>query len=531
MKVFRLCNALLTLGVCVTTAAMAAGTAVGRQAPSTTGVQLSSAPTRPVANPTKPVKRNARKFRPNTPPPIQHIVVLVQENRSLNDIFNGYSVNGYSTQTTTLGPGSVPLTPLPMVSPPSSDTDPKHGYLSAYLNEMQGIWSQNTNGLAYVPSTDLNDTILWNLAKNWELAGNLLQTNGGPSFIAHQFLIAGQSGAGALGSLNPYEIVENPTVGRVPINGIYETGGCDVTTYHGDTIHDDSIIPSTQFFPTNYNGNINNPVKPTCNDYPTILNRVQGSTPYLCNLGPGLPTNLQWKFYTPQQTLIWSAPIGVSHLYSTITHCTTGFTVDPTGQQLYNDVNGINGGFLAPLSFVIPCADWSDHPKLWPGTGPTGPQWVSWVADLIGRSSYWNTTTILVVWDDWGGWYDRIPAPIGIHNPNPYTANRDTYEYGFRVPLLVISPYISTPGSVDNSGPQIGPVLRTQASILRYIETTFGLSDLGVADKYSDDLLGTYTSGVGNMFNRQAPLSYTPTSVPASTFPAPCGASLDEDNT
>lgn len=82
MKVSRLCQTLLALGVCATTPVMAAGIAAEREAPSTTGVLLSSAPERPVGSPTKPAKRNVRKFHPSTSP-IQHIVVLVQENRHL----------------------------------------------------------------------------------------------------------------------------------------------------------------------------------------------------------------------------------------------------------------------------------------------------------------------------------------------------------------------------------------------------------------------------------------------------------------
>lgn len=130
-------------------------------------------------------------------------------------------MNGYSTQTTTMGPpGTGSLHQLNMVNPPASDTDPKHGYLSAYYYEMNGDWTEtrDAGALSYVPGSDQNVQVLWNLAKKWEVAGNLLQTNGGPSFIAHQFLIAGQSGA--LGNITPWEIVENPSVGGTPVGDL-----------------------------------------------------------------------------------------------------------------------------------------------------------------------------------------------------------------------------------------------------------------------------------------------------------------------
>ena len=61
----------------------------------------------------------------------------------------------------------------------------------------------------------------------------------------------------------------------------------------------------------------------------------------------------------------------------------------------------------------------------------------------------WQDTAIFVTWDDWGGWYDRVPR-------------------------IVISPYA-----------KCGFVSHTQyetASITRFIEDTFGLASLGQRD-------------------------------------------------
>ncbi len=89
------------------------------------------------------------------------------------------------------------------------------------------------------------------------------------------------------------------------------------------------------------------------------------------------------------------------------------------------------------------------------GSGP------SWVASIV--------TVILVTWDDWGGWYDYV-AP-NIHN---------SYEYGFRVPLIVISPYAKT-GYASHVTHDFG-------SLLRFTEATFRLPTLGYADSRADDL-------------------------------------------
>jgi len=109
---------------------------------------------------------------------------------------------------------------------------------------------------------------------------------------------------------------------------------------------------------------------------------------------------------------------------------------------------------LASVSWVIPGGLASDHAAITDGSGP------SWVASIVnaignntncdvtnGQSGYWYDTAILITWDDWGGWYDHVPPP-----PLPAAAPPEaaSYEYGFRVPLMVVSAY--TPlGMIDNT--------------------------------------------------------------------------------
>jgi phospholipase C len=51
-------------------------------------------------------------------------------------------------------------------------------------------------------------------------------------------------------------------------------------------------------------------------------------------------------------------------------------------------------------------------------------------AVAVGESSFWKTTTIFIMWDDWGGWFDPVKPVF-----------EDYDGLGFRVPLLMISPY------------------------------------------------------------------------------------------
>ena len=95
-----------------------------------------------------------------------------------------------------------------------------------------------------------------------------------------------------------------------------------------------------------------------------------------------------------------------------------------------------------------------------------GPSWVTSVVNAIGESSYWESTAIFVLWDDWGGWYDDAAPP-----------QRDFRGLGIRVPCIIISPYARR-----GSGAGGGYVAHTQyeyGSILKFVEETFGLPPIG----------------------------------------------------
>ena len=109
---------------------------------------------------------------------------------------------------------------------------------------------------------------------------------------------------------------------------------------------------------------------------------------------------------------------------------------------------------------MTPTARESDHAQ---STNGSGPSWVGAVVNAIGESKYWNDTAIFVTWDDWGGWYDHVPPPL-----------YNSYELGFRVPLIVISPYAKAH--------YVTHVPYVQASIMRFIEDLWGLAPMATRD-------------------------------------------------
>ena len=141
--------------------------------------------------------------------------------------------------------------------------------------------------------------------------------------------------------------------------------------------------------------------------------------------------------------------------------------VSPDTQVL----NDIANGRLKRVSWVMPPGGASDHAGSRSGSG--GPDWVASVVNAIGQSRYWNQTAIIITWDDWGGWYDHVPPQ---QYADPVTG---AYEgLGYRTPLIVVSPY-SKVGYVSKQQHEI-------ASSLHFIEATFGLPSLGLADARAD---------------------------------------------
>jgi phospholipase C len=101
-------------------------------------------------------------------------------------------------------------------------------------------------------------------------------------------------------------------------------------------------------------------------------------------------------------------------------------------QDFFQDVKG---GTLPAVSWVIPSQANSEHP---PGLVSAGQAYVTNLINTIMRSPDWNSTAIFLSWDDWGGFYDHVKPPVA-----------NAQGYGIRVPGLVISPYART-GFVDH---------------------------------------------------------------------------------
>jgi len=174
-------------------------------------------------------------------------------------------------------------------------------------------------------------------------------------------------------------------------------------------------------------------------------------------------SNVTWKYYSGKNPLVehlWN-PLPGFKKYANDPDLDSHFAWT---SQFYRD---LNDGNLPQVCWLTPSGSVSEHP-------PTNVQDGMWyVTDLVNavmESSYWQSCAIIVMWDEYGGFYDHVP-PV----------QTDEYGFGFRVPALVISPYSMS-----------GVIVHTQydlTSPLKLVETKFGLSSLTARDGASNTML------------------------------------------
>jgi phospholipase C len=346
--------------------------------------------------------------------PIQHIVVIMQENRSFDHLFNGFP--GADTVQTGMYHGvAVPLVPTPLGNGP--DLDHTHtGWWQQWDGGAMDNFGDPGNVLPYSYISPSEVAPYWTLAKNFTLGDRMFQSNTGPSFVSHQYMIAGQSGGA---SENP--IGTNWGCGAAP-GVLVATVGPNGTDLPG-------VFP--------------------CFDYQTMADLLDAK-------------GVTWRYYAPSST---SDSFYILSAYQSIRHIFFGpdwqkNVLSPETKVLTD----IASGQLAQVTWIVPAFNNSDHP----GAPAQGPDWVASIVNAIGNSKYWSSTAIFISWDDWGGWYDHVPPP-----------QIDNMGLGFRVPVIVVSPYAKH-GYVSH-------VTREAGSFLRFTEEDFNLPSLGTRDALVDD--------------------------------------------
>jgi phospholipase C len=382
---------------------------------------------------------------------ISHVVVVIQENRSFDDLFATFpGADGAAGGMEKLPSGDqyVPLQEVGLDSPCDWGHS-RNGYLEDWDNgkmdgfNLEGASSKcpgkaGTKVYQYVNPSQIEP--YWQLAQQYVLADQMFQTQGSGSFTAHQDLIAGGT---ILNESQTQSLVDFPSA---------QPWGCDA---HAGTVTSLLVSHPPRKLKLKYH---KGPFP--CLSYATMRDLLDAGS-------------VSWTYYSPPEP---NGPGALWNAFDAIAAVRKGpewKTNIRNSTQIFSD---ITQGNLANVAWVVPDDDNSDHPGV---KKDYGPSWVASVVNAIGESSYWDSTAIVIVWDDWGGFYDNAPPPF-----------IDQWGgLGFRVPMIVVSPYAregaSGPGLVEHEQYEFG-------SILKFIENTWGLGQLGTTDTRATSIIDCF---------------------------------------
>jgi phospholipase C len=392
---------------------------------------------------------------------IKHVVIVIQENRTFTNIFEGYPGADTRSYGLTHTGKKVTLIGVPF----TRDQDMKHNFDDALrawsggamngfdLNEFDTGDPEGTYAYSYVPHAQTAP--YWAMAEKYTIADHMFPTEFGPSFTSHLALIAGTM------NLSPTLAEANYPLAL--------TWGCDSpSTTITDTVDENRLVQA------------NGPA-PCFTQFRTMADTLDAR-------------RVSWKYYAPQ---LYDEGGNLWTSFDAIRNVRYGpdWTRNVIAPQT-RVLTDAAAGQLASVSWVIP--DWldSDHPA---ADSDTGPSWVSSVVNAIGKSKDWKSTAIVIVWDDWGGWYDNVPPP-----------QRDFRGNGVRVGCLIVSPY-ARKGYVSHTVYEFG-------SILKFVEQAFDLPPVGpTSEGYTDSRA---TSIVDSFDFSQKPRAFAPIAAkyPASYF-------------
>jgi phospholipase C len=374
-----------------------------------------------------PLPEAIRLTRPFASGKIQHVVVILQENRGMDNLFQGFKgadtlPYGYDTNG-----HKIRLAPIPLEAPydlnhffPDFLADCNGaGKLPGTKCRMNGFNRGGVNGASppnpqygYVPQSETKP--YFEMARQYVLGDRMFSADVDASFASHQYIIAAQAERAVDIPSNPYD------------------WGCDGGS--GDTVK--TLTQRRGYGPS----------ERACFDYQTIADEIDNA-------------GLTWRSYasalhSQDNSNIWNMFEVVSHIrYGSDW---TNDVISPQ-TQIFAD---IDKGFLANVTWVSPTSATSDHAGF---QSNLGPQWVASVVNKIGLSPFWDSTAIFIYWDEWGGWSDHVPPP-----------HVDYDGLGMRVPPLVVSPYAKQ-GYVSH-------MQYEQGGILKFIEDQFGLARLARSD-------------------------------------------------
>ncbi|HTW66813.1 MAG TPA: alkaline phosphatase family protein [Bryobacteraceae bacterium] len=482
--------------------------------------------------------------------PIQHLVVIFQENISFDHYFGTYpfaanpegepafyafpntpSVNGFSPAilngTATIANtanGSGANAPFRFDRSQAATSDQDHDYTAeqiAYHSGLVDLFPMATGTPGPPPSNlpvasttgivmgyyDGNTvTALWNYAQHYAMSDNSYGTNFGPSTDGALNVISGQLN-GAINNTNGTgSLIEDGSGGYTDISDADPAGDvCSTTTgetfsMSGKNIGDllNAAGVSWGFFEGGFDLTATNPNGSTgCARSTTSLITGSKKADYI-------PHHQPFQYYKSTQNLNHTRPTSVAMI----------------GQQgdAANHQYDINDFYAAVNAGNFPAVSYLKAPGFQDGhAGYSDPldeqQFIVHVINFLQQQPSWPSTAVVISYDDSDGWYDHVMPPLvnqstssadmvtgngtcgngasalpGVASGTAHAQGR--CGYGPRLPMMVISPYAKQ-NFVDHT-------ITDQSSIVRFIEDNW-LNGERIQGSF-DAIAGT----LDNMFNFEA---------------------------
>jgi len=392
--------------------------------------------------------------------PIKHVVIMIQENRTFNDFFATFpGADGTTTAQAIAEPncsppilaGPIKLAEanlvVPLILNHSYDaylTAWDRGKLDAFDAIPAGKHGPPECAEPYQYTNPAQIQPYWEMAQQYVLAEHMFATHGSDSFVAHQDLIRGGTIVEPGKSMIDFPTCSGPSC----------IWGCDAP----QGTHTSLVTQGGQW--KDFRGKGPFPCSTDfTSSYPTLRDLLDAK-------------RVSWKYYVPpiHNSLDGKLFNAFDVIYPVRYGPEWKTNVVMPQTQIFAD---ISKGALPAVSWVIPDALASDHPGLGKDYGPS---WIASVVNVIGESAYWDSTVIVVLWDDFGGLYDNL----GMLNQKKYGYG----GLGLRVPAIIVSPYARAR--------YISPTNYEFGSILKYIEQNWNLGSLGTTDQRAASIIDCF---------------------------------------
>jgi phospholipase C len=466
---------------------------------------------------------------PATTTPIQHVVVIFQENVSFDHYFATYpvaanstagepvfnaapntpSVNGLSGPLLTNNPNSAQPFRLSRAQAVTCDQDHVYGDEQAAFNGgLMNRFVESTG--ASSASCDINGygkkvvmgyydgntvTAMWNYAQNFAMNDNSYNTTFGPSTPGVLNLISGQTNGATIvnGSATNYIVGGSVINDARPAGDDCNPANPTTITMSGKNVGD--LLNAKKitwgwfqggFKPTS----VSSTGIATCGSTHNNISGASAGTDYIAH-------HEGFQYYQSTQNLHHVRPTSVAAIGTT----------DAANHQydLSDFFAALSAGNMPAVSYLKAAAYQDGHAGY---SDPLDEQtFLVNTINAIMQSPFWSSTAIIVAYDDSDGWYDHQMGPI-VNQSNSANDNltgpgncgngantpfQGRCGYGPRLPLMVISPY-SKVNFVDHT-------VTDQSSILRFIEDNWNLGRIG------NNSADAYAGPLSNMFDFANPVA------------------------